>query len=302
MGHERAKWLMVGVLLATGACDGAPTEVDETDEATFLERRFAVEVDRDIIYATGTVRSPTVGEKDLLLDVYRPAGASAPARRPAFVLVHANFHTGSKTRPNEVGLAMSYAERGYVCISIDFRLVGDDPPTEHLAITPTDPMSVTAAAARVDAARAVEWMRAHADEYAVDPNRIVIGGHSAGAITSLGVAYRGPGEDGALVQAVVSMAGGLYGTESFIDAGDPPLILIHGVADATVPVARSDEVAARAQSVGLTYAFYRLEGIGHDIPPELVRVVDGITLENRIRDFLYEHLELEALADSLLRR
>jgi acetyl esterase/lipase len=280
------------LVLLVGGCENEPIVVEPP--LTFLDEQFAIEIDEGIVYGTGAVRSPTVGDKDLVLDLYRPVGTGVPTLRPAFVVVHASFD-GSRAQPAEVALATAYARRGYVSVSIDFREPADDPPTEHLAITPSDPVSVAAAAARIDAARAVDWVRANAAVFGIDPNRIAIGGHSAGGITSLGVAYRGPGEDGAAVQAVLAMAGGLYGTESFIEAGDPPLIMIHGTMDPTVAFTHAEAVVARAESVGLEFEFYPLTGVGHQIYPELGRVVDGLTLDRRIADFMYRHLELEGL-------
>ncbi len=136
-------------------------------------------------------------------------------------------------------------------------------------------------------------MRANAASYRIDPNRIAMGGYSAGAITSLGTAYRDAGVDGADVQAVLSLSGGLYGFESIIEANEAPLIMIHGTADPTVPFSLAEAIEDRALSVGLIHEFYPLAGVGHGTPSVLVgTVVDGITLADRIRNFFYEHLDL----------
>lgn len=261
----------------------------------FLEPEFGFRVVSDIVYATGAVRSPEPGEIDLLLDLYLPTGDNVPTLSPGFVLIHGGgFTEGSKTGAM-ISFGRNYAQRGYVCTSINYRLVRDDPPTEDLAVTPSDPLSVTAAAARVDAARAVEWMRANAATYRIDPTRIAIGGYSAGAITALGVAYRDPGIQGTDVQVVLSLSGGLYGTEYIIDGDDPPLIMIHGTADPTVPFSLAQDIATRAFSVGLTLEFYPLEGVGHGTPFVLDTTIDGVRLSRRIMNFFYEHLRLEGL-------
>ena len=193
-----------------------------------------------------------------------------------------------------VALGNAYAARGYVAASISYRLVGDDPPTEAFAHDPSSAQSV--AAARVDAARAVEWMRDNAASYGIDPDRIAMGGYSAGAITSMGTAYRDAGVDRADVQAVLSLSGGLYGLESIIEADEAPLIMIHGTADPTVSFSLAEAIEAQALSVDLIHEFYPLEGVGHGTPSVLVStVVDGITLADRIRNFLYVQLGLEAL-------
>ena len=305
-------------LAATGQISGTPTVAGTSDftvkiasgdgqtsqqmfsitvSGAFLDSEFAVVVESDIVYATGAVRSPTVGEIDLHLDVYRPADANLPALRPGFILIHGGgFTGGSKTNATMVALGNAYAARGYVAASISYRLVGDDPPTEALAHDPSSAQSVAAAAARVDAARAVEWMRDNAASYGIDPDRIAMGGYSAGAITSMGTAYRDAGVDGADVQAVLSLSGGLYGLESMIEADEAPLIMIHGTADPTVSFSLAEAIEAQALSVGLIHEFYPLEGVGHGTPSVLVsKVVDGITLADRIRNFFYVHLGLEAL-------
>lgn len=285
------------VLLLVAAC-GPPNTGPEVEsvERRFLDPEFAVEVEKDIVYATGAVRSPAAGEIDLLLDVYRPADVNSPALRPVFILIHGGgFTGGNKANATMVALGTAYAQRGYVSVSINYRLVRDEPPTEDLARDPADPVSVAAAAARVDAAMAVEWIRANAAGYRIDPDRIAIGGYSAGAVTALGVAYRDPGVDGADVQVALSLSGGLYGQESIIDADDPPLIMIHGTADATVPFTLAEAIETQAISVGLSYEFYPLEGVGHGTPSQLETVVAGLTLAERITNFFYFHLGLEAL-------
>ena len=284
------------VLLVITACGSDTMGPVDTVVERFLDPEFVVAIESDIVYARGAVRSPTVGEIDLALDVYRPMDADLPPLRPGFLLIHGGgFTGGTKNNVTMAYLGNIYAQRGYVAMSIDYRLRGDDPPTEGLAQDPNDPQSVAAAAARVDAARAVEWMRANAATYRIDPNRIVIGGYSAGAITAMGVAFRGAGVDGADVQAVLSLSGGLYGFESIIDADDPPLIMIHGTDDASVPFSLAEAIETQALSVGLTHEFYRLEGVGHGTPSQLGTVVEGITLADRIRRFFYVHLGLGAL-------
>jgi dienelactone hydrolase len=257
-------------------------------------------VEPNIVYATGAVRSPTVGEIPLLLDLWKPADVNHPALRPGLILIHGgSFTGGSKSAGGIVDLIQRFAQRGYVTASIDYRLVGDDPPTEDIARDPLDPVSRAAAAAMVDAGKAVEWMRANAAQYRIDPNRIAIGGYSAGAITSMKVAYRfgeDPDVGGADVQAVLSLSGGLYGYEDIIEAGEPPLIMIHGTLDSEVSFSLAEAVEDRALSVELIHEFYPLEGVGHDTWSGLGSTfVDGISLDYRIANFFYDHLGLGEL-------
>ena len=75
-----------------------------TVSGRFFDSEFAVEVESDIVYATGTVRSPTVGEIDLLLDVYRPADSNLPPLRPGFILIHGGGFTGGSKTNATIGL------------------------------------------------------------------------------------------------------------------------------------------------------------------------------------------------------
>ena len=89
---------------------------------------------------------------------------------------------GDKTQAPFVKLATQFAQRGYVALSINYRLMS----TEKCAGVHPPPASCQAAAvdAQHDAQAAVRWLRAHAAKYGVDPDRIAIGGGSAGAATS----------------------------------------------------------------------------------------------------------------------
>ena len=73
-------------------------------------------------------------------------------------------------------MLIEYALKGYVTLSIDYRLHGDSP----------FPASME------DVDCAVRWLRAHASEYDVDPERIGAYGHSAGAHLALMLAASPP--------------------------------------------------------------------------------------------------------------
>ena len=80
----------------------------------------------------------------------------------------------------------SYAKRGYICASIQYRLAGDDPTFESGPfINFNDRLRAINAAAQ-DTAKAARWLRQKMpNPYNIDPSRIGIAGSSAGAITAL---------------------------------------------------------------------------------------------------------------------
>lgn len=200
------------------------------------------------------------GERqELALDLYRPPRRARP--RPAIIWVHGGAFTyGSRTYMTPY--ARAFAERGYVSATITYRLA-DDGELAQVGY----PRAIRAA--QHDAQAAVRWLRRHARRLGVDPRRIYIGGHSAGAVTALevGISSGDPGASGnpgfsSRVDGAIGIAG-LVVDRSQIDRRDAPLLLIHGTADTTVPFSGSTTVLDRAHQVGLRCRLITFPGEGH---------------------------------------
>jgi acetyl esterase/lipase len=103
----------------------------------------------------------TIGDTTLMAEIIRPE-APAAAPHPAIISVHGGaWMHGDRTINRNAFLA----ERGFFTISIDYRLSGQ-------AIFPAQIEDVKAA---------IRWVRDQAAHYQIDPQRIGIWGHSAGA-------------------------------------------------------------------------------------------------------------------------
>ena len=90
------------------------------------------------------------------LDVYQPAPRADGRPHPALVWIHGGGWTGgTKNEARADNVCRTAAKAGYVAVSIDYRLGKDSWPTNLL-----------------DCKNAVRFLRAHAQEYQIDPARI----------------------------------------------------------------------------------------------------------------------------------
>ncbi|MDB6173055.1 MAG: peptidase prolyl oligopeptidase active site domain protein [Chthoniobacteraceae bacterium] len=105
----------------------------------------------DVPYVSG-------GHERQKLDIYLPQDGTA---RPALVWIHGGaWEAGSKERCPAVGMVA----QGFVVVSLNYRL------SQH-AVYP---------AQIEDCKSAIRWLRTHAAEYGIDPERIGVWGASAG--------------------------------------------------------------------------------------------------------------------------
>ena len=276
-----------------------------------LHPRYAVSTET-LVYGQGDVLvdgKPT--PKDLLLDLYQPIGAP-PGLRPVLLAIHGGgFVMGSRTHKGIVNIANGLAARGYVVAAVEYRLAPEhpvpSPRVQGLAalVEPIDMSEVAASlelseaqykaavpAAMEDALSALTWLADQAELRSFDRSRLVVLGSSAGAFTTLYTVYHanefGLATPGAA--AVVDLWGG-FGFSSdatALEAGEPPIFIVHGTEDELVPFALSEAVAARARAVGVRYEFYPLVGYGHGFAAidVMTVTVDGQTIFERMVRFL----------------
>ena len=183
----------------------------------------------------------------LQMDMYQPTGDSVTSR-PAIVWVHGgSFCCGDKSEGDVVDEATTFAEKGYVDVSIDYRLESPGCSGNFSNCVPA------IGEAYQDAQTAVLFLRAHAATYGIDPTRIAIGGTSAGGITALNVGYSSSEDPAAGVKAAVSLSGAYIGAAGVgaISNGDAPVMDFHCTTDPLVPYSSSVSMINTAQALGL---------------------------------------------------
>jgi acetyl esterase/lipase len=200
--------------------------------------------------------------RTLKLDLYRSARVPS-TQAPVIVWIHGGgFYEGTR---EEIGpYSVEFARRGYLSISIDYRL-----HTESFVLR-RNGWKRAAVDAQHDAQAAVRWVRRHAVALGVDTDRIYVGGFSAGAITALRVSQRpeDPGRSGnpglsSRVSGAISVAGG--GDTGSIGRGDPPALLLHGTRDGNVPYSWARETRNAYRRAGVACTLISYPGVGHSL-------------------------------------
>lgn len=237
---------------------------------------------KNIVYAT-------VGERQLLVDIYLPENNSNPY---LVVWIHGGaWHSGSKEDPPK-GLL----ENGYALASVDYRLSVEAPFPAMIH----------------DIKASIRFLRANAKKYGYNADKIIVAGSSAGAhLAALIGTVNGNTElEGTLgsylstssnVQATVD----LYGPSNFltileqstphgisvrapalavllgqpvdmvpelaklaspvyqVDATDPPMFIAHGDQDIQVPISQAHELHGVLKKAGVKVQFEVIHGAGH---------------------------------------
>jgi len=204
------------------------------------------------------------GNVNLTLDAFVPDG---PGPFPTCILVHGGGFVRGDKQTYIKPLFDPLSEAGFTWFTINYRLA-----PEHRWPACAD-----------DVATAVRWVKSHAKEYKVDASRIVLIGESAGGHLVSYVGARSGNELGlaAVVpfyaphdlefqvknrNALGESMQALFGLKelnddawrqlreasasTYIRAGLPPYLLIHGDKDPTVPIAQSTRFQEQMKSAG----------------------------------------------------
>lgn len=288
----------------------------------------APRVIRNLVYGSGTVGWGTQArERPLAMDVHLPPEDGSARLRPALVMAFGGaFHRGSKEDDSFEGeggntaiaeYCRRFARRGYVAVSIDYRLVTEDPAPgdtpviqspddipasrvayvrELLGLPPATPQMLWRGmeAASDDMAAAIRFVHAHAHEWRVDPGRVAAGGFSAGARTAFNAAF---GEK-ARVAAVVALSG-LMDVRDFRHhvpgaAASPAVLLIHGANDLDYVVRQAGPLVATMRASGLPCEHATVADAGHFYLAEAQARIAGqsasCSVEQTMAGFLAAHL------------
>ena len=239
--------------------------------------------------ATGTQVNPnvtylTASGVELKLDIYRPRGASGPL--PTAVLLHGGGYRIQSTKEAFALNVIPWLQMGWNAVNVEYRSSG-------VALAP---------AAVEDVRCALRWVTQNAKQYNIDPSRIVLTGASAGGHLasiggmipeSAGLDRRCPGREPIKVAAIISWYGvfdyttlvddpardyavswigpqpnrmeiaKLVSSATYVRAGLPPTLHIHGDADPTVPYEQGVREIEALKKAGVPAELVTIPGGGH---------------------------------------
>ena len=232
----------------------------------------------------------------LYLDVHRPEVPRSD-RACVIALFGGGFVIGERDDELQLNIARQLTARGYTVVSPDYRLGLKDSAlvASHRKLTQiNDLFQVVIDMATEDCAAAVAWVVAHAGELNINPERIVLTGCSAGAITVAQLDYcRANGQPQASVlpegwkpAAVVPYSGAVMSKGKPKYKTPPaPTMFMHGTKDKIVAYKRFPAVWSHAlygpatlykcfKKEGFPVWMVRFEGVGHEVASFLPGSVD----------------------------
>jgi len=231
----------------------------------------------------------------LRMDVYSPEGDTL-SKRPLIILMHAGSYLpkgfnqlpfGNKEDSCMVEMCKQFAKRGWVAVSMDYRL-GWNPLSDQLEVRAGTIMNAVYRSMQ-DAKACVRFFKKDAatnKTYKIDTTKITVGGSNSGGYTALTVGYLNQvseinlekfldgnqnsfinqaifggfdGEDGhpdynfynhpehTSDVQLILTMGGAIGDTIWMEEGDIPVVAFHGVADLLTPYGTAIVIVAATQ-------------------------------------------------------
>ncbi len=223
---------------------------------------------------TRTVIYKKVGERELRLDIFEPAGHKPTDRRGCLIGIHGGGWTSGEPR-RFYTFADHFAKQGMLCVSLQYRLLD-----KAKGVTPFECVK--------DGRSAVRYLKAHAAELGIDPAKIAVAGGSAGGHVAAGTALFDGVDEATDDLAISSTPAALVLYYPVIDtgpqgygmtkcgskwkeispvdhvlAGVPPTILFHGTGDTVTPFAGAKRFDEAMRAAGNRCEFHENDGGRH---------------------------------------
>ncbi|CAM4333272.1 alpha/beta hydrolase [Gillisia limnaea] len=251
--------------------------------------------------------------ENLKLDIYQPENDTLSSR-PVIIFMHGGgFSGGTRTNEAEVKFAETAAKKGYVAVQISYRLTrkGQSFGCDYSALGKIKTFKLAAE----DFMDAVNFMIQNKEEYRINPDKVIVGGSSAGAEAVLNAVYneRLMFEDLSNYEnfkfaGVFSLAGAIVDARYITEENAVPGVFFHGTEDNLVPYGTgphhwcdrdkpgyiildgSHSIVERLRQLDSSYLLYSFEGGKHehsgmpfDYLPEVFNFFNSVFLNGEKR-------------------
>jgi poly(3-hydroxybutyrate) depolymerase len=239
-----------------------------------------VTIDQNLSYHTVAIEKE---KKAYLFDLYQPKD-DKELRRPLIIWMHGGgFKFGSKSASGIQLWSKTFAQRGYVCAAINYRLSKKNPVFNF------DEFLKASYYAVQDVKTAVEYFKRNASLYHIDPDKIVLAGNSAGGIIALQAAYSSNEElakltklpadsaalnkpkDRAQVAGIINFWGAIYDL-NWLKNEPVPIVSVLGSEDSVVPPKHKsaplfggEDIHEKADALHLRNDLKVFDGYSHEL-------------------------------------
>jgi acetyl esterase/lipase len=266
------------------------------------------------------------GFRPMVVDIYMPPKKGGP--KPLILYIHGGGwvtghmrHSGALS--NFPAVLAKLASEGFVVASLEYRLSGEAPFPAQLqdARAAIRFLKANAEQYGIDQARVGVWggsagghltalVALSCGDASLDAAPAAAGSECVqSAVTWYGVFDFAPmlarsagneslnsAENGLLrctLATCTEQAVKAASPTSYIDAKDPPFLLIHGVADAVVPVAQSRDAEAKMKAAGMAVESIYIPGVDHSFIGSTAAETRAATLKatNATFDFFHKTLK-----------
>lgn len=226
----------------------------------------------------------------LKLDVYTPKQIKNTDKLPVLLWMHGGgFSGGARNNVKETKLMEFISKKGYIGVSISYRLLLQGSETGFGCYCPKDVKLEIFKQAAIDYLDAAKFIFENSSDFQIDTDKIIAGGSSAGAESILNAVYLKSffikdheRYKDVRFAGVLSLAGALVNVD-YITAGNMlPTALFHGTDDKLVPIGTaphhycnpnnpgylvldgSQTITEKLDALGSAYYFHKVIGGGHE--------------------------------------
>jgi len=210
---------------------------------------------KDVLFDYVNIETYAYSSKDnenLNLDIYLPTSDTI-TKRTVYLFVHGGgFSGGSRDGGIIPEFCKNISRRGYVTVSMSYRLTRKDKPSRFGCDCPAKEKLKTFQSAVEDIHDATLFLIKNQEKFGINPQMIILSGSSAGAEAVLNAAFEPwqPDDKPFKYAGVISFAGAIPDTGVITKTTAIPTFMFHGTCDNLVPYATAPHHYCKKNSAG----------------------------------------------------